>query len=80
MIFSAECIHNAQTKGVQHKSMVKPEFKGKMAAPPAQFVALQAFNTLKETIRDMEDKLPCSENFTSLLNPKNGIINASSRQ
>ena len=41
-----------------------------MAAPPAQFIALQAFNTFKETIRDMEHKLPYSENFTSLLNLK----------
>ena len=34
--------------------MVKLVFQGEMAAPPDQFIALQAFNMLKETISGYE--------------------------
>ena len=40
-------IYNVQTKGTQHNSSLH---KLEMAAPPGQFMALQAINAFKETI------------------------------
>ena len=40
---------NAQTKCMQHKWIAKPKLREK-AAPPGQFITLQAFNTFKETL------------------------------
>ena len=42
-------IYNIQTKGAQHKSIVKPALKSG-ATPPGQLIALQTINALKETI------------------------------
>ena len=43
-------IYNVQTKGIQHKSMVKSI--NNMVALPGQFIALQTFNALKEKFWD----------------------------
>ena len=50
LVLTSLHIHNVLTKGAQHKSMVKSMHKRTMAAPPGQFIALQAINALKETI------------------------------
>ena len=44
-------IYNVQTKGTQHKLMMESVKKEReMAVSPNQFLALQAFNVLKETL------------------------------
>ena len=43
-------IHNAQTGGTHHNSMLMLAHKGRWLHPPGQFIALQAFNLLKDTI------------------------------
>ena len=44
-------IHNVQTTGTQHMSKVKPVSKQrKIAESPFKPVAVQGFNTFKETI------------------------------
>ena len=47
-IFASVHIHNAQTKGTQHKSMVRPANKGRWLQHTGQFIALQAFNAFKD--------------------------------
>ena len=42
-------IYNAQTKGIQQKSMMKPALNVE-GYTPGQFIALQAFNGLEEKL------------------------------
>ena len=57
-------IFNAQTEGLQHKSMVEPELKAEGCVPPGQTIALQVINALKEPNFSDEIFIHCTLQLT----------------